>query len=98
MSLTCNLKIEYYLCLVKIDLKGKTALVCGSTQGIGKSIAMQLAECGARIVLLARNEDKLKETISLLPALQNQSHSYLIADFVDTVSVAKALEGIGGQK
>lgn len=97
-SATCNLKMEYYLCLVKIDLKGKTALVCGSTQGIGRAIAMQLAECGARIVLLARNEDKLKETISTLPSSENQAHSYLIADFADTASVAKALKGVAGQK
>jgi 3-oxoacyl-[acyl-carrier protein] reductase len=83
---------------VNIDLNGKTALVCGSTQGIGRSIAMQLAGCGARIVLLARNEDKLKETISLLPSLQNQSHSYLVADFADTASVAKALESVAGEK
>ncbi|MCB0313954.1 MAG: SDR family NAD(P)-dependent oxidoreductase, partial [Calditrichaeota bacterium] len=35
---------------------GKTAMVCGSTQGIGKAAAQVLAGLGARIVLVARNE------------------------------------------
>ena len=36
---------------MKIDLTGKTALVCGSTQGIGKESAIQLAKSGARVIL-----------------------------------------------
>ncbi len=76
---------------MKIDLKGKTALVCGSTQGIGKAIAMQLADCGADTVLLARNENKLKDTIAALPLHEGQKHRYLVADFSDTNSVAKAI-------
>ena len=44
-----------------INLKGKKAFVCGSTQGIGKAAAVELANLGASIVLLARNEDSLKQ-------------------------------------
>jgi 3-oxoacyl-[acyl-carrier protein] reductase len=72
---------------VNIDLSNKTALVCGSTQGIGKAIALQLANAGANIVLLARNEDKLKSTIDELNTINNQKHSYLIADFSNSESV-----------
>ena len=43
-----------------IDLKGKTALVCGSTQGILKESAVQLAKSGAREILAARNKEKLE--------------------------------------
>ncbi len=41
-----------------LDLKGKTAVVCGSTQGLGYASAVELALLGANIVLMARNEEK----------------------------------------
>ena len=63
---------------MNLDLKGKVALVCGSTAGIGKAIAMGLAEMGADIILMARNEEKLKSVLSELPS-EGQSHSYLQA-------------------
>ncbi|MBM3185730.1 MAG: SDR family oxidoreductase [Bacteroidetes bacterium] len=62
-------------------LQNKTALVCGSTQGIGKSTAIKLAEMGANVVLIARNEVKLKEALQKLPFSGNQKHTYLVADF-----------------
>lgn len=64
---------------MEINLKGKSALVCGSTQGIGKAIALELAKSGAQITLLARNENSLKKVISELP--NSAMHSYLLADF-----------------
>jgi 3-oxoacyl-[acyl-carrier protein] reductase len=66
---------------MELALTGKTALVCGSTQGIGKAVAMELALLGANIILLARNEEKLRETISELPSNANQNHHYISADF-----------------
>ena len=63
------------------SLRNKNALVCGSTQGIGKSTAIKLAEMGANITLIARNEDKLKETLKDLPSGEGQNHTYLAADF-----------------
>ncbi len=44
---------------MNIRLDGKTALVCGSSKGIGKAIADRFAEMGANLVLIARNEDRL---------------------------------------
>lgn len=70
-----------------IDLKGKTALVCGSTQGIGRAIAIQMAKSGASIILLARNEDKLKSVVKELNTTNGQIHRYYIADFSDTSHV-----------
>lgn len=66
---------------MKLDLRGKTALLCGSTQGIGKAAAMELASMGANLVLLARNEDSLKDVVKELPADHGQQHAYLVADF-----------------
>lgn len=63
------------------NLSRKRALVCGSTQGIGRSSAMELALLGADITLIARNEDKLKEVLQELSTKQNQKHHYLVADF-----------------
>jgi 3-oxoacyl-[acyl-carrier protein] reductase len=79
---------------VKIDLNNKTALVCGSTQGIGKAIAIQLAEAGANIILLARNEEKLKSTLKELSSSNHQNHSYLIADFSNNDSLKEVSKQI----
>lgn len=80
---------------MNIQLNGKTALVCGSTQGIGKAIAMQLAACGANIILMARNESKLEEVLQSLPNSQ-QKHSYVVADFAHPQSVLEALSNMHG--
>ncbi len=80
----------FYLCAVIIDLTGKTALVCGGTQGIGKAIATQLAEAGATVLIMARNEEKLKAVVNGLPSDKGQQHQYFIADFSDT-SIVKSV-------
>lgn len=67
-------------------LMGKTAVVCGSTQGIGFAAAQILAEMGARIVLVARNEEKLKQCQATLP-LAHLDHQYLVADFTNEKDV-----------
>jgi 3-oxoacyl-[acyl-carrier protein] reductase len=59
----------------------RTALVCGSTQGIGFAVAKKLAENGFNLVLLARNEEKLKNALGLLDCSQGQKHQSLVADF-----------------
>jgi len=64
-----------------IDLSGKRALVCGSTQGIGKAIAIELAKCNAHITLVARNESTLKESLEELNRIHSNEHNYLVADF-----------------
>ncbi|MBV1888228.1 MAG: SDR family oxidoreductase [Urechidicola sp.] len=63
-----------------LKLKNKKALVCGSTQGIGKATAITLAAEGADVTLVARNEEKLKQVVSELPN-DNQQHNYIVADF-----------------
>ena len=81
---------------MNISLKNKTALVGGSTQGLGKAVAMQLAVSGATVTLMARNEEKLKQVLSELPTPEGQKHQYLKVDFSDFTSfkniVAKYFE------
>jgi len=64
---------------MNLNLNNKYALVCGSTAGIGKATAMQLAEEGVNVTLCARNEEKLKEVLAELPSHRN--HNYIVADF-----------------
>jgi 3-oxoacyl-[acyl-carrier protein] reductase len=66
---------------MNLDLTGKTALVCGSTQGIGCAVAHELALLGANIVLLARDESKLKQIQTELYNGGDQKHYYLQGDF-----------------
>ena len=63
------------------DLTNRRAIVGGSTSGIGKACAMELAALGASITLVARNEDKLKAVKAELPTPAQQEHHYLCADF-----------------
>lgn len=66
-----------------ISLKDKKALIGGSSGGIGKAIAYQLAKSGASVTLMARDEAKLKALIADLPKDQGQNHAYLVVDFND---------------
>jgi 3-oxoacyl-[acyl-carrier protein] reductase len=64
-----------------LNLSGKRAMVCGSTQGIGKASAIELALLGAELVLVARNEEKLKKVLTELASGSGQRHTYIVADF-----------------
>ncbi len=76
---------------MNLDLTGKTAVVCGSTQGLGYASAIELALLGANVVLVARNEEKLKEVVKTLDNTKGQSHQYIVADFSEVKSVASAI-------
>lgn len=76
---------------MNIDLTGKEAVVCGSTQGIGWAVASELAQLGAKITLLARNEKSLQQAVARLPNTAGQEHNYLVADFADPSTVSTAI-------
>ncbi len=66
-----------------IDLSNKNAVVCGSTQGIGRAIALQFAASGASVVLVARNEERLRKVLRELSSSKEQNHNIIVADFSD---------------
>ncbi|MGI8952681.1 MAG: SDR family oxidoreductase [Chitinophagaceae bacterium] len=72
---------------MNLSLSKKTAIICGSSQGIGLAVAIELAALGADCTLLARNEKSLKEALKKLETSQNQQHNFLVADFDDPQNV-----------
>lgn len=76
---------------MNFNLNNKNALVCGSTQGIGKATALQLAELGTTVTLIARNETKLKAVLSELSTSNGQNHKYIVADFQNPTDLKEKL-------
>ena len=68
---------------MEISLKGKNALVGGSSKGIGEAIARQLAESGANVTIMARSETRLKKLTDEMDSSQGQKHQYLTVDFTN---------------
>lgn len=78
-----------------LDLNGKHALVCGSSQGIGLATAMALAELGADITLLARRADVLEEVATRLPRPRaSQIHGWIAADTADLDKLRAQVEAL----
>lgn len=75
---------------MELNLKGKTALVVASSQGLGKAIAAQLAEEGANVMLTSRNAEKLQEVQAELQQLGEGKVSYFRADITNPEDI-KAL-------
>lgn len=77
-----------------LDLKGRHALVCGASQGIGLSTAKALAELGANVTLLARREERLRDAAEQLPTAPGQSHGWIAVDSADTDTLRAKVEAL----
>ena len=77
---------------MNLDLTGKKAIVCGSTQGLGLATAIELALLGASVALMARNDKKLKEVAKSLDTSRGQQHQYIVADFQIPQAVKGAID------
>ena len=73
-------------------LKGKHALVCGASQGIGEATAKTLAKAGANVTVCARNEVALNALVAVLQDLSNGEHRALVLDLEDTSAVQAGAE------
>lgn len=74
------------------DLSGRTALVTGSSQGIGEALAHGLARAGAAVVLNGRDTDKLEKAANLLKDTGATVHT-LAFDVTDAKAAAAAIDG-----
>lgn len=83
---------------MNIDLSSKNALVCGSSQGIGRACAIELAELGANVTLFSRNQASLETVLSQLDTSKNQQHNILIADFSDPEQVKQVINDAVAQQ
>lgn len=77
-----------------LDLRGRHALVCGASQGIGQASAIELAELGASVTLLARSAEKLKSVAEMLPRQHGQQHRWFAVDMAQTENLRLALADI----
>lgn len=80
--------------VMNLSLEGKSAVICGSTQGIGLAIAEELALMGANCILLARNEASLIEALQKLDISNRQMHSYRVADFAKPDEVSNVIQKV----
>jgi 3-oxoacyl-[acyl-carrier protein] reductase len=80
------------------DLSNLRAVVCGSSQGIGRAIALELARMGASVTLFARDESRLKAVLAELDQGRGQSHGYLVADFDRPAEVREVIHRFAEQE
>lgn len=74
-----------------IDLTDRRILVVGASSGIGKQTALTLSQVGAKISLVARNEEKLETTLA---ELEGNGHDYFIADVSEIASIESLIKEI----
>jgi 2-deoxy-D-gluconate 3-dehydrogenase len=76
---------------LKIDLEGRVAIVTGGGRGIGRSVALRLAEAGADVCVTARTESQLRETADRIRAC-GRSALAVAADASDAAAVSRVVE------
>ena len=73
------------------SLEGKTILVTGASSGIGRQCAIDCSKMGATVVLVARNEERLKETSSMM---EGCDHIFRIFDLKDSAGIANLISDV----
>ena len=81
---------------IQVDLSGQTAIVTGASRGIGKAIALALGNAGAKVACVARNEEKLKETVSEIAAGGGTAEAFAL-DVADSAAVQSLVDKLAEQ-
>src|SRR3954451_23786609 len=76
------------------DLEGKGALVTGATSGIGRAVAMKLADEGAEIVVHGRDATRGRETVEAIEAAGGRAH-FVAADLTDAADTRRLADEAG---
>ena len=74
------------------SLEGKTILVTGASSGIGQETAIQCSRLGAKVIVTARNEERLKTTLS---QLEGEGHNMVIAELTDQEQLENLVNSVG---
>ena len=75
-------------------LKGKHALVCGASKGIGRATAIIMAKCGANVTVASRDIDSLNELTAELTSLGQGSHSAIQLDLENQDDIKSEIENL----
>ena len=78
---------------MRVDLSGQTAIVTGASRGLGKAMALALAANGALVTCVARNEEKLKETVAEIEAAGGKAE-FAVCDVANRESVDKVVDDV----
>ena len=73
------------------SLDGKTILVTGASSGIGQETAIQCSKMGAKLIITARNEERLNQTLSLL---EGEGHQMVIAELTNPADVEALVSSV----
>jgi 3-oxoacyl-[acyl-carrier protein] reductase len=81
---------------MKLSLEGRRAVVCGASKGIGRAIAFVLADMGAQLTLVARDEAAL-DAVARELAGGRETHTVRAMDFLDTPAVEAGFAAIAAE-
>ena len=66
------------------SLEGKTILITGASSGIGRAVAIECSKLGATIIVTARNEQRLNETVN---QMEGEGHNYIVCDLSQSENI-----------